>query len=102
MLPAASLGPLPANRQGPRHARSPERPGVESMTASQTIAIFVNGAERSVGCGTTIARLLAAQGAGNKRVAVERNGEIVPKRRHGETVLEAGDRLEVVIAVGGG
>jgi len=72
------------------------------MTASQTIAIIINGAERSIGRGTTIAWLLSAQGASNKRVAVERNGEIVPKHRHGNTVLEPGDRLEIVIAVGGG
>ncbi len=72
------------------------------MTASQTIAIFINGSERAIGCGTTIARLLSAHGAGNKRVAVERNGEIVPKHRHDVIVLEPGDRLEIVIAVGGG
>ena len=38
----------------------------------------------------------------DKRVAVERNGEIVPKGRHAETRLDAGDRIEIVAAVGGG
>ena len=37
-----------------------------------------------------------------KRVAVEKNGEIVPKGRHAQTRLAAGDALEIVVAVGGG
>jgi sulfur carrier protein len=37
-----------------------------------------------------------------RRVAVERNGEIVPKSRHAQTALAEDDRLEVVVAVGGG
>ncbi|MBL8406345.1 MAG: sulfur carrier protein ThiS, partial [Candidatus Accumulibacter sp.] len=37
-----------------------------------------------------------------KRIAVERNGEIVPRSRHGETMLADGDRVEIVVAVGGG
>jgi sulfur carrier protein len=37
-----------------------------------------------------------------KRVAVERNGEIVPKSCHAETTLHDGDRIEIVVAVGGG
>ena len=37
-----------------------------------------------------------------KRVAVERNGEIVAKSLHAETRLAAGDRIEIVVAVGGG
>ena len=50
----------------------------------------------------TVAALLERQGLAGKRVAVERNGEIVPKSRHVSTQLEAGDRLEIVVAVGGG
>ena len=37
-----------------------------------------------------------------KRIAIERNGEIVPRSRHAETVLVDGDKIEVVAAVGGG
>ena len=37
-----------------------------------------------------------------KRVAVEKNGEIVPKSRHSDTLLGAGDHIEIVVAVGGG
>ena len=37
-----------------------------------------------------------------KRIAIERNGEIVPRSKHSETVLVDGDKIEVVAAVGGG
>ena len=50
----------------------------------------------------TVTDLLAARQLLGKRVAVERNGEIVPRSQHATTVLEAGDRLEIVVAVGGG
>ena len=50
----------------------------------------------------TIFELLAARQLAGKRVAVERNGEIVPKSQHATTTLAAGDRLEIVVAVGGG
>ena len=45
---------------------------------------------------------LEARGLVGKRLAVERNGEIVPKARHAEVKLADGDRLEIVVAVGGG
>jgi sulfur carrier protein len=48
---------------------------------------------------TDLVRELALDG---KRVAVEKNGQIVPRSRHAETTLCAGDRIEVVAAVGGG
>lgn len=50
----------------------------------------------------TVAALLAELGYAGKRIAVERNGEIVPKSRHDATPLAEGDRLEIVVAVGGG
>jgi sulfur carrier protein len=67
-----------------------------------TIGIRVNGEPRRVAAGTTIATLLAQMDAAGRRVAVERNGAIVPKSQHAATRLADGDRLEVVIAVGGG
>jgi sulfur carrier protein len=66
------------------------------------IQITVNGEARAVEAGTTVAALLAHMALTGKRVAVERNGEIVPKGRHGEAVIAAADRLEIVVAVGGG
>jgi sulfur carrier protein len=73
-----------------------------TQVEARTIAIVVNGAPQRLDAGTTVADLLARMDVAGKRVAVERNGEIVPKSRHGETRLADGDRLEIVIAVGGG
>jgi sulfur carrier protein len=64
--------------------------------------IFVNGELLQAEAAMTVAALLAARGLAGKRVAVERNGEIVPKSCHDQTPLAAGDHLEIVVAVGGG
>lgn len=50
----------------------------------------------------TVASLLDEMGLAGKRLAVERNGEIVPRGLHAATGLADGDRLEIVVAVGGG
>ena len=47
-------------------------------------------------------RLVGELGFAGKRIAIERNGEIVPRSRYAEIDLRDGDRLEVVVAVGGG
>lgn len=52
--------------------------------------------------GTTVAALLASLGFAERRVAVERNGDIVPRALYPETTLAEGDRIEVVQFVGGG
>lgn len=64
--------------------------------------LTLNGGPHSVSAETTIAMLLAELGYADKRVAIERNGAIVPRSAHGSTVLEAGDQLEIVQAIGGG
>lgn len=46
--------------------------------------------------------LLTELGFSNKRVAVERNGEIVPRSQHAQIILQANDKLEIVQAIGGG
>ena len=51
---------------------------------------------------STVAELVRALNLEGKRIAVEMNGEIVPKSRYAQTRVAAGDRLEVVAAVGGG
>jgi len=66
------------------------------------IELKINGEPRRVSTGLTVAGLIEQLGYAGKRVAVERNGEIVPKSRHPETALAAGDQLEIVVAVGGG
>jgi sulfur carrier protein len=64
--------------------------------------LFINGTAQRFAASLTVADLLAARDLAGKRVAVERNGEIVPKSRHAETWLASGDRIEIVVAVGGG
>jgi sulfur carrier protein len=66
------------------------------------IEAIVNGAPRQIGDQDSIAALLGSMGLAGKRVAVERNGEIVPKSRHYDTAIANGDRIEIVVAVGGG
>lgn len=67
------------------------------------LSVTVNGAPHRCRSETaTVADLLAELALAGKRVAVERNGEIVPRGRWAEARLAAGDRLEIVVAVGGG
>lgn len=69
---------------------------------SQTIEVVINGEARTVAQGTTVAALIGELGLGDRRIAVERNREVVPRAAHATTVLAAGDRLELVTFVGGG
>jgi sulfur carrier protein len=65
--------------------------------------VHLNGQERNFDpAPATIAELIAALKLEGKRIAVERNGAIVPRSRYADTTLAAGDRLEIVGAVGGG
>lgn len=64
--------------------------------------ILLNGEPRAIAAGTTVLQLLQAEGLGERRVAVEVNGQIVPRSRHGEHALAEGDRIEIVHALGGG
>ena len=68
--------------------------------------IQVNGIDIDIGgnsfVGKTLADYLASTNYDSKRIAVEKNGEIVPKAKYAETLLAEGDTLEVVSFVGGG
>ena len=64
--------------------------------------LTINGENRRFTAPLTVAELVEQLGLAGKRMAVERNGDIVPRGRHGDTMLSAGDRLEIVVAVGGG
>jgi sulfur carrier protein len=64
--------------------------------------VIVNGTPQPLPDGATVALLLERMALAGKRVAVERNGEIVPKSLHPQVPLADGDRLEIVVAVGGG
>lgn len=50
----------------------------------------------------SVAELVARLALAGKRIAVERNGAVVPKSRHSETAVADGDRFEIIVAVGGG
>ena len=69
---------------------------------SDSVSIVVNGDARAVAAGTTVAALIDVLGVGDRRVAVERNREVVPRAHHATTVLGDGDQLEIVTFVGGG
>lgn len=63
--------------------------------------VKINGEDRDL-AGVTLADYLAGTSYDPKRIAVERNEEIVPKAAYGQTVLEDGDVVEIVNFVGGG
>ncbi len=63
--------------------------------------VKVNGVELDI-AGNTLAEYLASTNYDPKRIAVERNGDIVPKAKYGETILQDGDSVEIVSFVGGG
>ena len=64
--------------------------------------IFLNGESRDVAAGTSVEALVLSLSDDPRGIAIERNLEIVPKAEHANTLLEDGDRLEVVQFVGGG
>ncbi|MHB8590359.1 MAG: sulfur carrier protein ThiS [Candidatus Dormibacteraceae bacterium] len=66
------------------------------------IQVTINGATRALQEPIDVAGLLRQLELAGKKLAVERNGEIVPRSTHAATLLADGDRLEIVVAVGGG
>ena len=66
------------------------------------ITISINGDMRQLPNPTSIATLIATLNMTGKRIALERNGEIVPRSLFAIQQLAEGDKLEVVVAVGGG
>jgi len=66
------------------------------------IQVTVNGENREMLENSTVAQLVEALELTGKRIAVELNGEIVPKSQHAATPIQPGASLEIVVAVGGG
>ncbi len=64
--------------------------------------ILLNGTEKTLDEAPTVAVLLRDLGVADRRVAVEVNHEIVPRSMHAKRVLGDNDRVEVVVAIGGG
>jgi thiamine biosynthesis protein ThiS len=71
-------------------------------SALSTVEVIVNGKAAIMPAGATIHDFLASKRMTDAMAIVERNGVIVPRAKYGATALQAGDRLEVVHAVGGG
>lgn len=72
------------------------------MELKESMAIHVNGGLRRVTVGVTIAEMLGELGLDPRKVAVERNLEIVPRSTFGDVQVEEGDAYEIVHFVGGG
>lgn len=83
-------------------ADKPRRDSGRSGKIIVMIALTINGEPAELPPATTVAALLEARSLAGMRVAVERNGEIVPKSQHASTAVQAGDCIEIVVAVGGG
>jgi sulfur carrier protein len=66
------------------------------------VTITINGRPQQVAQGTSLLELLEQLHLNRQQVAVELNTELVPREHHGQCVLSAGDRLEIVTLVGGG
>lgn len=88
-------------QRGGIHAlQRPARTGGKATIRAMEIQI--NGTARTVPDNCTVAYLIDTLGYAGKRVAIERNGDIVPRSAHADTVLRTADRIEIVVAVGGG
>ena len=70
--------------------------------AADLMRIMINGESRELAPGLTVAALLTELGIDTRKVAVERNLEIVPKSTFATTEIGDGDRLEIVHFIGGG
>lgn|SRR5690625_1876407 len=76
---------------------------VHMNTVNENIMnLHINGERRKVAAGLTVSALLEELGMAERRVALERNGELVPKSLHDKTRLDEGDKIEIVHAIGGG
>lgn len=66
------------------------------------IELIINGTSRHFDAPLDVIRLVEQLDLAGKRIALERNGEIVPRTQFNTTSLADGDKLEIVVAVGGG
>ena len=66
------------------------------------MTLTINGETRVFGAVGDLAALVASLGLDPRKVAVERNLEIVPRSAYASTVLAEGDRIEIVHFIGGG
>lgn len=74
----------------------------ENGSYPEVIALTINGQSRSFPGPLNVARLIEELELKGRRIALERNGEIVPRSQFAQVALADGDALEIVVAVGGG
>lgn len=85
-----------------RKVESASYRNTSTVRKTPVIELVVNGEVRSFSAPLTLGQLVEMLDLAGKRIAIERNGEIVPRSQHAETQLVNGDHLEIVVAVGGG
>ena len=68
----------------------------------KVISVSINGEARNFDISISVAALIEQMQLGGKRIALEKNGEIVPRSQYADCTLNEGDKLEIVVAVGGG
>lgn len=68
----------------------------------QMLQVTINGQPQHFDNSLSLQQLVEHLSLQNKRIAIERNGEIVPRSQFSEQTLSDGDQLEIVVAVGGG
>ncbi len=73
-----------------------------STRDNEHMHIHLNGEPRHITPASTVANLLQEEGLAERRVAVEVNGNIIPRSHHATHALAEGDRVEIVHALGGG
>jgi sulfur carrier protein len=66
------------------------------------VEVMINGSPRRLERPLPVSELIRSMALAGKKIAVEKNGEIVPRSAHASTLVADGDRLEIVVAVGGG
>jgi thiamine biosynthesis protein ThiS len=81
---------------------APSRADAHTPLMQTAVTLTLNGEARAFDGPMTVAGLLASLGLETRKVAVERNAEIVPRSIYAETWLQSGDALEIVHFIGGG
>jgi sulfur carrier protein len=71
-------------------------------SSTDALAISVNGEAREIAAGATLASLVAALGLTGRKIAIAVNRDVVPRGSYAARALHAGDRVEILEAVGGG
>lgn len=75
---------------------------VSQTSRPLAVNVFLNGEQRLLPDGTTVADLLALLKLDARYLAVELNREVIPRAEHSHVVLSDGDQIEIVTLVGGG